>query len=88
MTQNEKYMVVKSKWGQCMITGLIHILKFVTFVFFTVLLCCLFTYGTQIVNVNLNSNGTPITFWIVENKQETRKFWGFKIKNHFVNKHT
>ncbi len=43
-TQNEKKMVVKSKWGQCLVTDLIYILRLNTFVLFMVFLCCSFFF--------------------------------------------
>jgi hypothetical protein len=47
-------MVVKMKRGQCLVSNLIHTLKFNTFIFFIALLCCSDTFEVQIVNVDLN----------------------------------
>jgi len=54
MIQNEEDMVVEIKRGQYSITSLIHILRFNTFIFFMAFICCSFTFGVQIVNVNFN----------------------------------
>jgi hypothetical protein len=47
-------MVVKSKWGQCLVIDLIHILRFNTFIFFVAIMCCFFTSKFQIIHVDFN----------------------------------
>jgi hypothetical protein len=46
--------MVKSKSDQCLVIGIIHTLRLNTFIFFMVLMCYCFTFGTQVMNVNLN----------------------------------
>jgi hypothetical protein len=53
-TQNEEDTVIKNKQGECLVVGLIHTLSFNTFVFFMALLCYLFAFKTQIVNITIN----------------------------------
>ncbi len=50
----EEDAIVKNKQGQCLVIVLIHILRFSTFVFFMVFLCCFFTCGVQMIHVNIN----------------------------------
>jgi hypothetical protein len=50
----EEDAIVESNRGQCLVIVLIHLLRFNTFVFFMVFLCCFFIYGVQIVYVNIN----------------------------------
>jgi hypothetical protein len=52
-TQNEENMIFNNKRGQCLAINVIDILKFSTFVFSMVLLCCSFTSRAQIINVDL-----------------------------------